>query len=86
MIFIIIYFLFPYLISSLLLQDGWTALMLASWKGHLEVVRTLLESGANVNAKNNVRKKSNDNDNNYITINYLDDNDDCYRCIYVNNR
>ena len=60
--------------------------MLASWKGHLDVVRTLLESGANVNAKNNVRKKSNDNDNNYITINYLDDDDDCYRCIYVNNR
>ena len=27
----------------------------ASWYGHLEIVRTLLEKGANIEAKNNVR-------------------------------
>jgi len=29
--------------------------MLASGNGHLEIVRTLLEKGANIEAKNNVR-------------------------------
>jgi ankyrin repeat protein len=28
---------------------GWTALMLASWEGHTEIVRQLLDAGANVN-------------------------------------
>ncbi len=40
--------------------------MKASWNGHLKVVRTLLEGGANVNAKNNVRNQ----------IKYIEDNDD----------
>ena len=31
--------------------------MLSSWKGYLEVVRTLLEYGANVEAQNNVRNQ-----------------------------
>jgi len=31
--------------------------MWASWNGHLEVVRTLLEGGADLNAKNNVRNQ-----------------------------
>ena len=31
--------------------------MYASWNGHLEVVRTLLEAEADVNAKNNVRNQ-----------------------------
>jgi len=31
--------------------------MAASWNGHDEVVRTLLQGGADVNAKNNVRNQ-----------------------------
>ena len=31
--------------------------MMASWYGHLDVVRTLLQAGANVNAKSNVRNQ-----------------------------
>ncbi len=36
-------------------QDGFTGLYLASEKGHLEVVRLLLDKGANVDAANQVR-------------------------------
>ena len=49
-----IFILFSYLISSLLLQNGFTALIWASWNGHLNVVRTLLDSGGDINAKDNV--------------------------------
>ena len=31
--------------------------MNASWYGHLDIVRTLLEVGANLNDKNNVRNQ-----------------------------
>jgi len=31
--------------------------MWASWDGHHDIVRTLLEGGANINAKNNVRNQ-----------------------------
>ena len=31
--------------------------MRASWNGHLEVVRTLLEAGADINVKSNVRNQ-----------------------------
>ena len=31
--------------------------MTASWDGHLDIVRTLLEGGANLNAQNNVRNQ-----------------------------
>ena len=61
--------------------------MLASWRGHHHIVRTLLEAKADLNAKNNVRNQ-NDDDNIFNTINYLDDDDhdDSYRCVYVNSR
>ncbi len=53
--------------------------MWASGKGHHDIVRTLLEAKADLNAKNNVRNQNDDDDDD-------DDDDDCYRCIYVNNR
>ena len=31
------------------LQDGWTPLLSASHNGHLEIVKSLIEAGANVN-------------------------------------
>ena len=31
------------------LQDGWTPLGVASQNGHLEIVKRLIEAGANVN-------------------------------------
>ncbi len=34
-------------------KDGATALMLASWSGHLRAVKFLIEKGANLEAKNN---------------------------------
>ena len=36
------------------LQNGWSPLYAASEKGHLDVVKTLLEAGANINQANNV--------------------------------
>ena len=63
--------------------------MWASGKGHHDIVRTLLEAKADLNAQNNVRNQNDDNNNNNNTINYLDDyadHDDSYRCVYVNNR
>lgn len=35
---------------SVTVLQGWTALMSASWKGHLEVVKVLIRAGAEVNA------------------------------------
>ncbi len=60
--------------------------MTASRNGHHDIVRTLLEAKADLNAKTKVRNKNDDSDN--YTINYLDDDDhdDSYRCVYVNNR
>ena len=34
--------------------SGYTALMYSSWNGHLETTRFLVESGANVEAKDNL--------------------------------
>ena len=62
----------------------------ASGNGHLNVVRTLLEAGALVNANSKVRNQNDDDYDNSIN-NHTDDDDDdddddvCYRCIYVNN-
>ena len=36
------------------LQDGWSPLYAASCNGHLDVVKTLLEAGANINQVNKV--------------------------------
>ena len=36
------------------LQDGETALMKASWKGHMECVKVLLDKGAEVNKQDKV--------------------------------
>ena len=36
------------------LQDGWTALMMASENGHMECVKVLLDRGADVNMQNTV--------------------------------
>ncbi len=39
---------------TLLLQDGWTALMFASQNGHTEVVKFLIEANASVDIQNQV--------------------------------
>ena len=36
------------------LQDGWSALMTASQHGHYEIVKVLIERGANINSQNKV--------------------------------
>ena len=51
-LFIFIYFL---ILSLHYYQCGRTALIEASWSGHAEIVRTLLEYEAEVGAKNEVR-------------------------------
>ena len=38
------------------LQDGWTPLVIASENGHLEIVKSLIEAGANVNHTTKVVK------------------------------
>ena len=41
----------------LLLQDGWTALHLACYNGHTEVVEILLMNNADISATNKVSDK-----------------------------
>ena len=36
-------------------QAGWTSLMLASQRGHVEAMRALIDNGANLEAANKVR-------------------------------
>ena len=40
---------------SPMFQDGYTALMGAALNGHLSCLEVLVEKGADLNAKNNVR-------------------------------
>ena len=40
--------------SGIVLQDGWSPLMIALDKGHIDVVRTLIEAGADVNQTDKV--------------------------------
>ena len=42
------------------LQDGWSSLMRACWKGHAEVVRILVSAGAHVNHQSKVSSTSPD--------------------------
>ena len=44
-------------VGSLPLQEGGTALMIASCKGHPSVVRVLLQGGANINTTAQVRDR-----------------------------
>ncbi len=44
----------PHPQTTHVLQDGWTPLFVAAQNGHLEVVRLLLDKGANMEAANNV--------------------------------
>jgi len=46
-----------YLFINILFKLGITAVMYASERGHFEIVRTLLQRGADVNAKSNVRNQ-----------------------------
>ena len=44
----------PLVMMTIVLQYGWSPLNAASFSGHLDVVKTLLEAGANINQANNV--------------------------------
>ena len=44
----------PLVMMTFVLQDGWSPLNAASFGGHLGVVKTLLEAGANINQVANV--------------------------------
>ena len=44
----------PLVMMTFVLQNGWSPLNVASEKGHLDVVKTLLEAGANIDQGNNV--------------------------------
>jgi len=49
-----LYCLFPSIHLSLLIQDGATSLMLASSKGHDQIVHLLLDAGAGKDVEDNV--------------------------------
>ena len=44
----------PLVMMSFVLQDGCSPLYIASFYGHLEVMKTLIEAGANINQANKV--------------------------------
>ena len=45
----------PLVMMTFVLQNGCSPLYVASWKGHLDVVKTLLEAGANINQADKVQ-------------------------------
>ena len=52
---LIFYSYIHYCGNHFVLQNGWTALMLASDSGHTDIVQLLLSSGAKVDLQNKVR-------------------------------
>ena len=42
-------------VSVYVVQGGWTALLYASWNGHLSIVEVLLDRGADINHRDMVR-------------------------------
>ena len=44
----------PLVMMTFVLQDGWSPLYGASENGHLDVVKALLEAGANINQADTV--------------------------------
>ena len=36
------------------MQEGWTALSIASWKGHAEIVQVLVQAGIQINIQGQV--------------------------------
>jgi ankyrin repeat protein len=47
-----------FIVAPFTMQDGWTALMLASEGGHADIAELLITAGADKNAQNNVRRRS----------------------------
>ena len=47
-------------IHAVVCQDGYTALLWAGMCGRSDIVKLLLDRGANINAQNNVRSTCND--------------------------
>ena len=45
----------PLVMMTFVLQDGVSPLHLASYEGHLDIVKTLIEAGANINQANKVK-------------------------------
>ena len=50
-------------------NDGWTPLMLAAWRGNIEVVRELLKQGAKKEMKNKDGNTAYDNADKYASSN-----------------
>ncbi len=44
-----------FVLNIIVIQDGWTALINASFKGHLPIVQYLIQQGAAINTQNEVR-------------------------------
>ena len=47
-------FFYSYIYIYIYIQDGWTALIYAAWKGHSDIVEILLRNKADINIRANV--------------------------------